>query len=106
MSEKSFVVPLGESDRDRYRLHCWTERGRVTVFRVQYEAFIAGEWRPIVRYDTAHGLPHRDLLHPNRPAEKTAYPGRSNADVLTLGQEDIKRHWDIYRARYEQEVSQ
>ena len=104
MGEKSFVVPLGESDSDRYRLYCLTERGQVTIFRVQYEAFIEGKWRPIVRYDTAHGFPHRDLLHYNRPPEKTKYPGRSNAEVLALGQEDIKRNWHIYRTQYEKEM--
>lgn len=105
MGEKSFVVPLKDSDSDRYRLYCVTERGRVALFRVQYEAFIDGKWRPIVRYDTAHGFPHRDLLHPNRTEEKTEYPGRSNAEVLTLGQEDIKRNWQTYRARYEEEMN-
>jgi hypothetical protein len=105
LGEKSFVVPLGESDSDRYRLYCETERGQVIVFRVQYEAFMNGEWRPIVRYDTAHGFPHRDLLHHNRPGEKTEYPGWSNAEVLTLGQEDIKRNWQAYRAEYEKEMS-
>jgi ABC-type transport system substrate-binding protein len=105
LGEKSFVVPLGESDSDRYRLYCETERGQVIVFRVQYEAFMNGEWRPIVRYGTAHGFPHRDLLHHNRPGEKTEYPGWSNAEVLTLGQEDIKRNWQAYRAEYEKEMS-
>ena len=104
MGEKSFVVPLGDSDCDRYRLYCVTEKGQVLVFRVQYEALIDGEWRPIVRYDTAHGFPHRDLLHPNRLEEKMEYPGRSNAEVLTLGQEDIRRNWQTHRKQYEKEM--
>ena len=96
---------LGDSDCDRYRLYCMTEKGQVIVFRVQYEAFIEGQWWPIVRYDTAHGFPQRDLLHPNRPGEKVEYAGWSNAEVLTLGQEDIKRNWRTYRAQYEKEMS-
>lgn len=104
MGEKSLVVPLGDSNLDRYRLSCSTERGQVIVFCVQYEAFIEGEWRAVVRYDTAHGFPHRDLLHPNAPEDKTDYRDRSNAEVLTLGQEDIKRNWHTYRARYEREL--
>jgi len=104
MGEKSFVILLGDSDRDRYRLHCVTGQGRVVLFRVQYEAFIDGKWHPVVRYDTAHGFPHRDLLRPDQPGEKTEYPGRSNAEVLTLGQEDIKRNWATYRAQYEKEM--
>lgn len=55
-------MPLGASESDRYRLYCVTERGRVTIFRVQYEAYIDGEWWPVVRYDTAHGFPQRDLM--------------------------------------------
>ncbi len=104
MGEKSFVILLGDSDRDRYRLYCVTKKGQVIIFRVQYEAFIDAKWRAIVRYDTAHGFPHRDLLHYNRPAEKTKYQGRSSAEVLTLGQEDIKRNWQTYRAEYEKEM--
>jgi hypothetical protein len=44
------------------------------------------------------------LLHHNRPGEKAEYPGRSNVEVLTLGQEDIKRNWQTYRMQYEQEM--
>ena len=104
MNEKSFLVLLGESVLDRYRLVCRVDKGRVTIFLVQYEALIDGEWRAIVRYDAAHGFPHRDLLHPNRPEDKTEFPNRSNAEVLTLGQEDIKRNWRMYREHYEQEL--
>ena len=104
MGEKRFLVLLGEGAVDRYRLLCTTEKSQVVLFSVQYEAFIDGVWYAIVRYDTAHDYPHRDLLHPNAPEEKTEYPGRSNAEVLTLGQEDIKRNWRTYRERYEREM--
>ena len=104
MNEKSFLVLLGDSDADRYRLTCQVDKGQVTVFVVQYEAFIDGIWQAIVRYDTAHGFPHRDLLHPYKATEKTDFPNRSKAEVLTLGQEDIKRNWRAYRERYEREL--
>lgn len=104
MNEKSFLVLLGDSTTDRYRFYCRIENRQITVFLVQYEAFIDERWRAIVRYDTAHGYPHRDLLHPDGTATKTFYPNRSNAEVLTLGQEDIKRNWSIYRNGYEQEL--
>ena len=105
MGEKSFVIPLGDSNRDRYRLFRRTEKGQVLVFRVQYEALIEGKWRPVVRYDTAHGYPHRDMLHPDGSQEKAGFPQRTNAEVLTLGQEDIKRNWQTYREQYELEMS-
>lgn len=49
-----------EGDVARVRLT--TERGQVALYTVQYEAPIDGIVRPIVRYDNAHGRPHRDLL--------------------------------------------
>jgi len=104
MNEKSFLVLLGDDTADRYRLTCQIEKGQVIAFVLQYEALIDGEWRAIVRYDTAHGFPHRDLLHPNRAEEKTEFPNRSNAQVLTWGQDDIKRNWRAYRERYVQEL--
>ncbi len=104
VGEKSFVVLLSDTDLDRYRFFCTTEKGQVALFVVQYEAFINGEWRAIVRYDTAHGFPHRDLLHPNAAADKSEYPGRTHNEVLTLGQEDIKRNWQTYREQYEREM--
>jgi hypothetical protein len=39
------------------------ERGKIVFFRVQYETKINLIWYPVVRYDTAHGFAHRDLLN-------------------------------------------
>jgi hypothetical protein len=93
MNEKSFLVLLGDGATDRYRLSCQIERGQVIVFLVQYEAFIDDTWHP-----------HRDLLRPGRAEEKTEFRNRSNAEVLTLGQEDIKKNWRLYRERFVQEL--
>lgn len=82
-----------------------SHKREVVAFCVQYEAFIGDEWRPIIRYDAAHGFPHRDLVRPDGSVEKTEYPGRTNAEVLTMGQKDIKRNWRRYRAWYEKEMS-
>lgn len=104
VGEKDYVTFLGESGTDRYRhYHRW-ERGRVILFRIQYEALIEGEWRPIVRYDTAHGHPHKDVMHPDGSQSKEEFPHYSNAEVLTYGQRDIQRKWRQYREAYEQEM--
>ena len=69
-----------------------------------YEAFIAGRWHPIVRYDSAHGQPHREVLHPSGPEMKEWYRGYRNAEVLSIGQRDIVANWPGYRALYEKEM--
>jgi hypothetical protein len=39
-----------------------TIRGSVTIFSVVLLVYLEGEWIDITRYDTAHGVPHRDIL--------------------------------------------
>jgi len=83
----------------------WIDKGHVTRFVVQYEAMIEDEWRPIVRYDTAHGFAHRDLLHPGGDTEKQPLYLPSLNLALTFAIQDLKMLWTRYRAGYEEELS-
>jgi hypothetical protein len=103
MGEKEYIVYLSPERQDRFRYYHDLESGRIVHFRIQYEALVRGEWQAIVRYDTAHGWPHRDLLHPNGTQEKQEFHGYSRGEVLTLGERDIKTNWKRYRVAYEQE---
>lgn len=78
--------------------------GIVTGFVVQYEALIENEWRPVVRYDTAHGFAHRDLLHPGGDTEKQPLYLPSLNLALTFAIQDLKMLWTRYRAGYEGEL--
>ncbi len=105
MSETSFVIALDETQENRYRHWHRFHRGEITEFLIQYEALIAGHWHPIVRYDTAHGIAHRDLCHPNGTQTKEFFSGHySNADIMTAGQRDILENWSMYRAAFEEEM--
>ena len=96
---------MDEAQENRYRYwHVW-EQGAIVEFRIQYETIIEGHWHPVVRSDSAHGRPHRDILHPNAPVTKDWYTGYRNADVLSIGQRDIVTNWPTYRAKYEREMS-
>lgn len=72
-------------------------------FRIQLEVFIDKEWSAVVRYDTAHGKPHRDMLHPDGEQTKDWFEGYSVAEVLTIGQKDIMENWSVYRERFVKE---
>lgn len=104
MGETEYIIYLDEAQQDRYRHFHRTERGKVVLFRIQYEALIDQQWVAIVRYDTAHGVPHRDVMHPDGSQTKEQFPHYSRAHVLTMGQRDIRRNWRTYRARYEKEM--
>jgi len=59
-----YIIRIGPSDRYRH-LHI-SERRKIVFFRLQYETKINEIWYPVVRYDTAHGFTHRDIM--NYPA--------------------------------------
>lgn len=104
MGEKEFVVFLDDAGDNRYRhRHRWAG-GHIVEFRIQYEALISGQWHCVVRYDSVHGRPHRDVLHPDGMETKDWTPGYSNAEVLTIGQRDVRHNWPKYRAQYEREM--
>ena len=104
MPEKEFAKLLGNLGTDRLRIWLRTERGQITDVVVQYEAWINDEWVAIVRYDTSHGYPHRDVLHPNGAKDK--YP-LSFPDLEAFSQyaeQDLKDRWDWYRERFLREI--
>ncbi len=105
MGEREFIIYLDPQERiNRYRhYHAW-QGNQIVEFRIQYEALIDDGLRPIVRYDTAHGKPHRDILNPDGTETKEWFTNYSNAEILTIGQRDIVDNWKSYRVRYEREM--
>jgi len=100
MGEKFWVQDFGTLI-DRLRIHFISEKGQVkSIIVVQYEAYIDGQWRPIVRFDEAHGFFHRDLLSPDGGQEKTARPG-DKSFALNEAIAEIKQNWQTYRKAYE-----
>lgn len=71
MSNKKteYAIRIGHSDRYRH-LHI-SEKGKIMFFRVQYETRVNNTWYPVVRYDTAHGFAHRDILDKKGSVKKT-----------------------------------
>ena len=105
MGEREFLIYLDPERRlCRYRHYHASERKQIVEFRIQLEILVNGEWIPVVRYDTAHGQPHRDILHPNGEQTKDWFEGYSMAEVLTIGKNDIMENWPAYRDRFMKEM--
>ena len=83
----------------RYRVQFTTSRGRVTKFVVQLEVQTGSEWRPVVRYNTAHGRPHRDLYRLDGSITKQ-WLDMSFNDALTYAIREIKDNWRRYAERW------
>lgn len=98
MKVTRYVYLLSLNDRKRHE-HV-TEQGRVTRFMVQYETFAEGAWRPVVRYDTAHGLPHMDRICADGATEKIPLLTGDLGEALTFADRDIDENWEHYKERY------
>lgn len=79
-------------------------KGQVIEFLVHYELRIAGDWFPVVRYDTAHGFAHKDVLHPTRKADKEVLPFTDYNLALLYAENDLRKNWEKYREVFLQEV--
>lgn len=85
---------------DRKRHEHMTVHGKVVRFVVQYETLVEGEWRPVVRYDTAHGFPHVDKVSPDGAVEKIPLLTTDLAEALTVADQDIEENWERYKAGF------
>jgi hypothetical protein len=103
MGKKDYIKNLGQ--RNRLRISFVTERGRVVAIDViQYEAEIGGRWLALVRYDTAHGYLHRDVMYPDGSREKLRIPTTDLARALNEAIEELERQWSFYRRVYEERM--
>jgi len=99
--EVEYTIRIGPSDRYRH-LHI-KERGKIVFFRIQYETKINDIWYPAVRYDTAHGFAHRDLLNIKGQIKKTPLFNQDYNDALTFAESDLKTNWKYYKKRFLEE---
>jgi len=100
--ESDFVLFLDPDTQLRIRFR--QDRNAVLEFLVQLETMSEGEWRAVVRYDSAHGQPHRDILdQQGREVRKQWLPGSFN-DVLTLGIKDLRQDWRRYVRAFKEDA--
>jgi hypothetical protein len=80
---------------------------RVVVrFSVQYETDLDETTYPVVRYDTAHGYAHRDLLNRAGYNIDKLYLGNASrfGQVLNDAIAEIKTNWTTYLKRFLEEA--
>lgn len=99
---KGYRDPLSVDRTDFLRVRMRIERGRQVRFTAQYEAVIDGRIYPVIRYDTAHGDPHRDTLDRHcTVVDKKWFWGAPLGQTLRTAIADIRADWPAYRAVFE-----
>ena len=68
-------------------------------FMVQLEVLSKGEWKPVIRYDCAHGYAHCDHYHLGGGSLKEDL-SMSYEDALTFADDDIDDRWQVYRSDF------
>ena len=100
MPERDYIRTVG-TEGDRIRVRFTTRRGRMVVYTAQYEALIEGAHRPVVRYDSAHGRPHYDVLDwDGETIEKVWLPDEEFGRALTDAIREIEEQWSEFREAF------
>ena len=61
-----------------------------------------GTWFEVVRYDSGHTIPHKDILMPDGDIErKIWYRYMNNNQALDFALDEIKEQFEFYRWRFE-----
>ncbi len=82
-------------------MHFETSKGEVTEFVVKLLSQFEGDWHEILRYDSGHDCPHKDILNINGEIiRKVWYDFLENSQALTMAITDIKDNVDFYRERF------
>jgi O-succinylbenzoate synthase len=94
-----FTIALDADVRLRHRHQ--TVRSGVVSFVVQLEVRLKGRWRPVIRYDSAHGQAHRHVYRAQEKSTREAL-NLDLADALTFAEGDMKQNWRRYIEEYDQ----
>lgn len=90
-----------EEDTKAY-IYIMMEHGVVKEFVVKLLSRCQGEWHEIVRYDSGHGCPHKDILNADGEViRKIWYDFLDDGQALTMAITDIKDNHEVYKERFE-----
>jgi len=99
--EIAYVDPL--ADHGEYlRVRISTAAGNVVAFTVQYETVIGAQRMPVVRYDSQHGAPHRDILNRAGALVDKRWIHRPLKEALQFAIGDIRKNWERYKVLFEE----
>jgi hypothetical protein len=97
MPEKQYLIMLDMDARKRH--YHISEAGKITNFVVQLEVKTGGLWKEVIRYDCAHDYVHKDCYNIKGRCRKVNLY-LDYQDALTLADDDIHEHWELYREKF------
>lgn len=78
-----------------------TDEGEVKEFVVKLICEFDSQWNEVLRYDSGHDCPHKDILDTSgKVVRKVWYDFLDHSQALTMAIADIKDNYEFYRERY------
>ena len=97
MQEIEYLIYLTFDEFEGIRVVAKKEKGNILEFVVQYETLIMEEWKPVIRYDTAHGYAHKDIMKADGTKVKQPLYFENYNLAFTYATIDLKSNWKKYR---------
>jgi hypothetical protein len=99
MPKKYFKIEL--SSGAEIHVYFETANGLIVDFVVKLILKIGQEFYEVIRFDSAHGFPHKDILAPDGSIKrKVWYELFDNNQALDLAVRDLKDNYEIYIERF------
>jgi hypothetical protein len=105
MHEIKYLLYLEADESERLRVSARKDKGEILDFTIQYETLIFGEWRAVVRYDTAHGFAHKDVIRASGEVVKQPLFFETYSLAFTFATIDLKMNWKQYKDRLKKEFT-
>jgi hypothetical protein len=93
MARKYFIKILTENIRIRFMID--TEKGVVKDFLVQLEIY-QDTWSACIRYNYAHGKPHKDILYSDGRKKKVWIDVDNLSALIDAAQRDLSENFYQY----------
>jgi len=72
----------------------------------QLEVAVGGHWRPVIRYDSAHGFAHCDRYEPDGSVQRHGpLPAANFNEALTFATRSLRIHWEDLARPFREKVS-
>jgi hypothetical protein len=99
MSEKFFKIII--SEEAEINVFIMIISGLVVNFVVKLILKMDGEAFEVIRFDSGHECPHKDILKPDGDlSRKIWYESLDNDQALDIAVKDLKENYDFYIERF------
>jgi hypothetical protein len=88
------------TDTARVAVHQDISGPDVVAFSLQLELLLDGRWRKVVRFDSAHGQPHRHVFYPDGREYREAMSLQNNNLAFTEAGKILAESFQGYCERY------